>query len=100
MPESEGDFKKFLESIPQEVTAPLEKEDGGDLISESQDLITTIEVIKGDDAAKEAQFALLPKINKMIADLRDAQAKGDSETVRNSIVKLVAERDRIDQMKN
>lgn len=97
MPE---DFKKFLESIPEEVVVPLEKEDGGDLISESQDLITTIEVIKGDDAAKEAQFALLPKINKMLADLREAQAKGDSEPIRNSIVRLVAERDRIELMRN
>ena len=97
MPEN---FEEFLKNIPEEVAVPLEKEEGGDLISESQDLITTIEVIKGDDATKEAQFALLPKINKMLADLREAQAKGDSEPIRTGIVRLVAERDRIELMRN
>ncbi len=101
MPESEGDFKKFLESIPQEVAKPLEPEEGrGDLTVESQNLVNALDVIKESEGTKEAQIALLPRIKGMIAALREAQAKNDSEPIRNSITRLVAERERIETMIN
>ncbi len=72
----------------------------GDPVHESESLVNELEVLKSHEGAKDAQVALLPKVKKLIADLRKLQEAGDSEPIRNNIVRLVAERDRIELMVN
>ena len=93
------EFKDFLKNIPESAAVPMEEMEG-DTIHESESLVNELEVLKSHEGAKEAQIALLPQIKKLIVDLRKLQEAGDSEQIRNSIVRLVAERDRIEKMVN
>lgn len=94
-------FDEFLKGIPEGVTMPLESHEDIGLVQESQNIINALDVLKEHgDTTKETQIGLLPKIKEVIASLRELQVKGDTEAIRSGIVRLVAERDRIELMVN
>lgn len=93
-------FKDFLKNIPESVAVPLEESENADPLHEGQTILNELDVLKGHESAKEAQIGLLPKIKKLIEDLRELQAKRNKEAIQNALVRLVAERDRIEKMIN
>jgi len=95
MPE---DFEKFLKDIPEGVATSLESEDGESPVEEGQKVISALEILNAEE-----RINLLPRIKETIADLKDLQnrnIRANDESVRNTLMKLITEEEKIEKMIN
>ncbi|HUX35992.1 MAG TPA: hypothetical protein VMV71_03090 [Candidatus Paceibacterota bacterium] len=95
MPE---DFEKFLKDIPEGVATPLESEKDGDPVEKGQKIINALGVISA-----QAKIEMLPNIKEVIADLKDLQNKNiraNDESLRNTLMQLIAEEEKIEKTIN
>ena len=96
------EFKDFIKNIPENTGVPLEEAET-DPVHESESLINELEVLKSHESAKEAQIALLPLMQRTIIRLKSLQNENirtSDESLRNTLMKLIAEEERIRQMVN